>query len=487
MPGPEALLTTVFLLIYLVLPFATWLLFAGRHDPTSRWLFLGISLISFATSLIVIRPYIPLYFGHEFPWTLIIFSWLVNLEVFRRERLNQPIRLGWVWGVSAIWALYLAVISFSGSTTRLGLPSYSAITIVVCSVLFWNLYLLNRSRPSKSLLLMLTAAGLYIVPNVIRLAAYAYTGDQDVMNVFKFGWQANLVSAAVTVAMMAMCSGYWGFTLDKYEGEKRLAQERVDRANEDSARYRQLVQERDHLLVINSRFATISALSSFSAMLIHDVSQPLQTLQLGLEEIRASLSQGATSEEIDRKLHQLEKTSGRAADLVTALRGLMQSGETEIQPVPISQLVAQVADILQSDVLQQRVNIVIKDTLPAGLLIRADRTMLQRTIFNLISNSLNQFQVKGTKEPQIVISLQKEFEGSELGVALQVTDNAGGFSEEILSRVGHPWSSNSPNGLGLALMLVKQMVGIWGGSFGLSNSNQPQREAIVRIWLRLAD
>lgn len=106
------------------------------------------------------------------------------------------------------------------------------------------------------------------------------------MNVYKFSFITNLLVFSFVLAVLFIALGYWGFTLEKSERERSLAEAGEDRATQDAERYRQLVQERDELLVINSRFSVVSALSSFSAMLIHDISQPLQTLQMGLERLQ---------------------------------------------------------------------------------------------------------------------------------------------------------------------------------------------------------
>lgn len=487
MPAPVILLMTVFSSIFLVLPLGTWLLFAGRHDDKTRLWFAGILLLSLAMQLIIARPYLPVYMSHQIPWIMTLASWLMMIEVFRRERQCRSLQLFWVSWLLVAWSGYQAWIYYEGMTDGLGLASNASMVVVACCVLGWNLIRLNQLRHSKSLWLMILSVGLYVFPNAVRVVAFIQTGNEDVMNIFKFSWQANLLSISYVFAMMSLCFGYWGFTLDKSIRERNTAREAREKAEGETEAMRQLVEQRDQLLVMNSRFSVVSALSSFSAMLIHDIAQPLQTMQLGLESMRDSLNKGRPRDQIEADLAHLESASDRAADLVSALRTLMQSGEKQMSAVLIQPMIRDVERILAGDALQNQVTIHFEDLLQVNTTVMADRVMLQRVVMNLVANSLNQFATTSVASPEIKISLRPSVRNDQDGVCVEVLDNGGGFPLEVLDRFGQPWSSHQPHGLGMALMLSKQLLAIWSGQLLLSNRSDGTSGALVRIWLQRAD
>ena len=170
----------------------------------------------------------------------------------------------------------------AGDVTTTGVLVYSAVFVglnVVLSRLVWQLRCTFRSR---SLLMIQGAFAIHTGAYLNRLYQYAVSGNLDYLNVFSFSWVSNLVTLSTILAMALICLGYWGFSLEKSNAEKKYAQQGQREAMAESEAMRSLVKERDQLLMLNARVSALSSLSSFSAMLVHDISQPLQALELGL-------------------------------------------------------------------------------------------------------------------------------------------------------------------------------------------------------------
>lgn len=403
------------------------------------------------------------------------------------EAITRELRPGssWkaYWLAFILWILLVHIIYILGLSTSLGFVAYSLCLSLLSFVLLVQIWKIHKQHPSKSLRILQIGFLFYSLPALARVFAYLSTGSVEQLDVFKFNPVTNILVFTYVLAALFVPFGYWGFTLEKSERERERAKAGEDKATQEADRFRQLVEERDRLLVMNSRFSTVSALSSFSAMLIHDITQPLQTLQLGLERIRSNLVSSSSRDQLERDVLHLESTMDRAGELVVALRRLMQSGEAVVKPVAVLPMFKEVDSILSSEALKRRVTIALHNNLPPECRVKADAIMLQRIVINLISNALNQFSATGTKSPQIDIRLTEETLHNEPFVVVEVTDNGGGFPAEVLERVGHPWSSERQGGLGLALMLTKQLMGIWGGQLEIANRTDGAAGAIVRILL----
>lgn len=171
---------------------------------------------------------------------------------------------------------------------------------------------------------------------------------------------------------------------------------------------------------------------------------------------------------------------------MTSLRHLMRNGESQIIKVLVKPLFINVREILASEALHKKADIHIECNLNSDCAILCEPTMLQRIVINLVSNSLNQFQTHPVNMPEVSIQLKSIYQQENAGVMIQVSDNGGGFPQELLARLGQPWSSKTPDGMGLALVLSKQLVGQWVGSLTLANREDGVPGAIVSIWLRQA-
>ena len=81
-----------------------------------------------------------------------------------------------------------------------------------------------------------------------------------------------------------------------------------------------------------------------------------------------------------------------------------------------------------------------------------------------------------------VIEVRTELAGDR--VRLSVSDNGGGFPEELMARIFEPYVSSKPRGTGLGLAIVKKIVDEHHGSIAIEN--RPSRGASVSVLLPLA-
>ncbi|HMI86886.1 MAG TPA: ATP-binding protein, partial [Polyangiaceae bacterium] len=94
-----------------------------------------------------------------------------------------------------------------------------------------------------------------------------------------------------------------------------------------------------------------------------------------------------------------------------------------------------------------------------GATIQADRDQLVQVLTNLIQNGLD--AARGLEEkPRVIVEVRSE--GTDR-VAISVTDNGPGVSEDMLSRLFQPYATNKPDGTGLGLAIVQRIIQEHGG------------------------
>jgi len=119
----------------------------------------------------------------------------------------------------------------------------------------------------------------------------------------------------------------------------------------------------------------------------------------------------------------------------------------------------------------------------AGLpAIEGDATQLRQVIHNLVQNAQDALENVRAAGRSPAIEVRTELAGDR--VRLAVSDNGGGFPEELMARIFEPYVTTKPRGTGLGLAIVKKIIDEHHGSVAIEN--QPARGASVTVLLPLA-
>ena len=95
--------------------------------------------------------------------------------------------------------------------------------------------------------------------------------------------------------------------------------------------------------------------------------------------------------------------------------------------------------------------------------MRGDSARLRQVIHNLLQNA--QDTLIGVAEPAIMVRT----EVVPGGVRFSVSDNGGGFPEQVRARVFEPYVTTKPKGTGLGLPIVKKIVEEHNGMIQIEN------------------
>jgi signal transduction histidine kinase/ActR/RegA family two-component response regulator len=224
----------------------------------------------------------------------------------------------------------------------------------------------------------------------------------------------------------------------------------------------------------------------FLAVLSHELRNPLapitnsvKVLQLLLPKADAPVLQAV--EVIERQTHLLVQLVDDLLDLTRVAQGRLELHKKVIDVAGVLEQAVQTSGPLIKSRHHQ-----LTTTLPPNpVYLEADPARLVQVVVNLLNNAAK-YTISGG---QILLSALREGEEA----VIRVRDNGLGISAEMLPRVfelftrGNDPQNRSPDGLGIGLALVKQLVELHGGTVSAASEGAGRgSEFVVRLPARAA-
>ncbi|HZM37322.1 MAG TPA: ATP-binding protein [Burkholderiales bacterium] len=224
-----------------------------------------------------------------------------------------------------------------------------------------------------------------------------------------------------------------------------------------------------------------TAWAEVARRLAHEIKNPLTPIQLSAERLEMKLAERLSREDSEA----LRRATRTIVSQVAALKSMVDDfGDYARLPAPEPgrlDLNALVTEVLA---LYEASGVPFAKRLAGGLpAVWADATQIRQVIHNLVQNAqdaLENAQPRGGTSP--AIEVRTELDGD--GVRLAVSDNGGGFPEELMARIFEPYVTTKPRGTGLGLAIVKKIIDEHHGSVAIEN--RPSRGASVSVLLPLA-
>jgi len=223
-----------------------------------------------------------------------------------------------------------------------------------------------------------------------------------------------------------------------------------------------------------------TAWAEVARRLAHEIKNPLTPIQLSAERLEVKLGERLAREDAET----LRRATGTIVSQVAALKAMVDDFRNYAR-LPAPAPVRLDLNNLVSDVLALYENSAVPivkrlaDALPA---VWADGAQIRQVIHNLVQNAQDSLENTGARGAAGSIEVRTELAGDK--VRLAVSDNGGGFPEELMARIFEPYVTTKPRGTGLGLAIVKKIVDEHHGSVAIEN--RPTRGASVSVLLPLA-
>ena len=221
------------------------------------------------------------------------------------------------------------------------------------------------------------------------------------------------------------------------------------------------------------------AKTTFFSNVSHEFRTPLTLIMGPVDELRARLD--PADEVAAAELDVIRRNGLRLGKLVNTLLDFsrIEAGrmQASFEPVDLGAFTADLASVFQSAI--ERAGMGYEVDCPAlSAPVYIDREMWEKVVFNLLSNAL-----KFTFEGSVGVSLREE----DRQAVLRITDTGVGIAEAELPRLfdrfhrieNAPSRSNEGSGIGLAL--VRELVGLHGGTITAESTETVGTTFTVRL------
>lgn len=255
---------------------------------------------------------------------------------------------------------------------------------------------------------------------------------------------------------------------DKYQKDKEL---------------HSLIEKKDQIIKhdvakikeITSSYRRLSSLGRLLEHVVHDGNQYLAKINLKLSTLDKKQD---IPNERQVLISQVNTICDNFSAMIKRLTPFCGRRRGRPQEVILEEVIKNIFEIEHSELSKHKIKYILPTT---NTITTADSTEISEIIMNLISNSIYWLGV--INDQQRIIEVQIERQDSHHGVSIIFSDNGPGVKEESAQSIFDPYFTTKPDGMGLGLSMIGEIVSLYNGEFNLLQEGS-QRGATFEIILR---
>lgn len=218
-------------------------------------------------------------------------------------------------------------------------------------------------------------------------------------------------------------------------------------------------------LVLLEHAQRAAVAGELGASLAHELNQPLAAIGNYCHGASVRLQQGQL-EKLPQALQQIDAEVGRARAIIQRLRGLLKKQPAAKQQQLLRPLLLDTVELLQFELDKQQIQ------LQWQLLGREQRQWLepvaiQQLLVNLLKNAIDALAECPQTDKRIEVLLDYR---QPQQVMVQIQDNGPGLSRDACELM-QAFTSTKRQGLGLGLVICREIVESHGGKLSMSNAD----------------
>jgi signal transduction histidine kinase len=220
---------------------------------------------------------------------------------------------------------------------------------------------------------------------------------------------------------------------------------------------RELARQRTEL----ERTHRLEAWAEMARQVAHEIKNPLTPIQLNAEHLRrVNADRGAPlSPILDQSVNTILGQVKLLRQIASEFSSFASSPTVQRAPVDPAALLHEIVDPYRAALAEQiQFNVDVPSDLP---LVDVDRTLITRSLTNIIENALHAMGSRGTLT--LIATRDEDL------VRIRVSDTGAGMDADALARAFEPYFSTKASGTGLGLPIAKRNVELSGGTIAINS------------------
>jgi signal transduction histidine kinase len=209
--------------------------------------------------------------------------------------------------------------------------------------------------------------------------------------------------------------------------------------------------QKDKILTIQSKQAVMGEMIS---MIAHQWRQPLNMITLGISnlQIKQMMHQKIEDEELKKTLDNINETIGYLSETVDDFKTYFHP-DKETELVKIDDLLNKAINFVLPRVKSNAIEIGVTE--PSSIELKVYPNELIQVLLNILNNAIDAYDGNGIRGKSIDLYTKEQ----EEMVCIFIKDEAGGISDENLSKLFEPYfSTKGKNGTGLGLYMSQMII-----------------------------
>ncbi len=214
----------------------------------------------------------------------------------------------------------------------------------------------------------------------------------------------------------------------------------------------------------------LAILGQVAAGVAHELNQPVATIRAYAENAHIFLDRQQTGP-VKENLSAIAALTERIGTITEELKAFARKGRTAPEPVDVRSVIEGAVVLLRSR-FAGRLDALRIDLPPTGLSVVGTRIRLEQVLINLFQNALE--ALEGRDRAKVDVSVRE----SSSEVEIVVSDNGPGIPAAILDSLFTPFNTSKEKGLGLGLVISKDIIVDYGGRMDVESNGGGTRFTI---------
>lgn len=213
-------------------------------------------------------------------------------------------------------------------------------------------------------------------------------------------------------------------------------------------------------------------------MIAHEVNNTTAGITSTLDTVEQALSTEEGMEDLCNVMRVCMERCFSMSRFITRFADVVKIPEPTLVPVSLNELVSMCKRFMEGMCNDRQINLHLECDPAVGVLC-LDVSLFEQVLVNIIKNAAESIEsVVGQSDKRGEITVR-----TIAPAGIEIVDNGPGISKEIESKLFSPFFSTKPNGQGIGLIFIREVLSRHGCTFSL----RTYKDGMTRFRIRISD